>query len=151
MAYAAPVNRPCLIGNGKKLIADGYCIIMSGKIMISVKLLFCIIRVKLRIKLQQRIVEQTLQEIRCRKGIIAVELRGISRKITVECTIIGGFVCITGKCKDPEGRVVAEVRRYTGRYFKHIVRRHNAVFVHMRMRAKRKCNGAGITREYFKK
>ena len=122
MAYAAPVNRPGLIGNGIKLIADGYRIIMSGKIMSSVKLLFCVIRRKLRIKLQQRIAQQTLHEIRCRKSIIAIELWGAGGEVAVQGTIIGGFQCITGKCHNPEGRVIAEVRRYTGRYFKHIVR-----------------------------
>ena len=47
---------------------------MSGKIVLSVKLLFCIIRGEFRIKLQQRIVQKTLHEIRRRKSIIAIEL-----------------------------------------------------------------------------
>lgn len=120
MAYAAPVNRPGLIGNGIKSIGNGNRVIMSGKIVLSVKLLFCIFRGELRIKLQQRIVHKTLHEIRLRKGIIAIELSRVSSEVIVQGTIIGGSKRIVRKCKDLKGRVIAKIWSYAGRCISHI-------------------------------
>ena len=97
MAYAAPVNRPGLIGNGIKGIAGGNGVIMSGKIVSSVKRLFCIFRGEHRIKLRQRIVQKTLHGIRRRKSIIAIELCRVGSEVIVQGSVIGGFKCIAEK------------------------------------------------------
>ena len=100
MAYAAPVNRPGLIGNRIKSAGNGYRVMMSRKIVASVKLLFCISRGKLRIKLPQRIVHKTLHEIRRRKGIIAIELCGGCSEVIVQGSVVGGLKSIAGKRED---------------------------------------------------
>ena len=115
MAYAAPVNRPGLIGNGIKSIGNGNRVIMTGKIMSSVKLLLCIFRGELRVKLQQRIVQKTIHEIRRRKGIIAIELFGVGSEVIIHDAVICGFKRILRKRKNLKSGVIAKIWSYAGR------------------------------------
>src|SRR5664280_1500218 len=115
MAYAAPVDRPGLIGNGIKSTGDGNRVIMSRKIMPSVKRLFCAIRGELRIKLPQRIIHKTLHEIRRRKSVIAVELSWHCCEIIVQGSVVGGLKSIAGKREDLKRRVIAKIWSYAGR------------------------------------
>src|ERR1035437_1600804 len=55
------------------------------------------------------------------------------------------------KCKDLEGRVILEARTYARRYFEHIARKYDAVFVHMSMSGKSQSDHARILRKYFQK
>ena len=85
---------------------------MSGIVVPLVKLLFCAIRDKFRIKLRQGIVQITGQAIRCAKSVIAMEPSRHGCKVIVQGTVIDGFQCVAGKGKHLEGRVIAKYRRY---------------------------------------
>src|SRR5574340_1060386 len=122
MDYAAPVNRPGLIGDGIKGIGNGNSVIMSGKIVPSVKLLFCIFRGESRIKLQQRIVQKTLHEIRRGKSIVAVELSRHCCEVIVQGSVVDGLKSLAGKREDLKSRVIAEIWSYAGSCISRITR-----------------------------